>query len=191
MVLVDAYVGPVVGSPDNRAQSRKHHLHQIVLLIASSTARVRQAVEACKNYREPCKHCKSPFVHTATSLRESLADHPSRSLCLLDSADYYERIHPVVPNAIALEVTRLQTHAQAPRRTQSRVAQKIHLKTLYCSRQYHSFFAPFPRLSRPFRPSSEGRSGWLNLSPKVLSFSFPNRFYSLAPMHLFLTLLFV
>jgi hypothetical protein len=35
-------------------------------------------------------------------LRESLADHPSRSLCLLDSADYYERIHPVVPNAIAL-----------------------------------------------------------------------------------------
>jgi hypothetical protein len=35
-------------------------------------------------------------------VRESLADHPSRSLCLLDSADYYERIHPVVPNAIAL-----------------------------------------------------------------------------------------
>jgi hypothetical protein len=37
-------------------------------------------------------------------VRESLADHPSRSLCLLDSADYYERIHPVVPNAIALGV---------------------------------------------------------------------------------------
>jgi len=47
-------------------------------------------------------HCKNRFVHTATSVRESLPDHPGRSLCLLDSADYYERIHPVVLNAIAL-----------------------------------------------------------------------------------------
>ncbi|MFO0034741.1 MAG: hypothetical protein ACK55S_05990, partial [Planctomycetota bacterium] len=31
----------------------------------------------------------------------------------------------------------------AQRRTQSRVAQKIHVKTLYCSRQCHSFLTPF------------------------------------------------
>jgi hypothetical protein len=34
-------IGPVVRSADNLAQSRKHHLHQIVLLIASSPSRGR------------------------------------------------------------------------------------------------------------------------------------------------------
>jgi hypothetical protein len=41
-------------------------------------------------------------------MRESLADHSSRSVCLLDSADDYERILIMVPSANALRLLRIE-----------------------------------------------------------------------------------
>jgi hypothetical protein len=48
------------------AQRRQTFYRTRTLITAGSKVGAFQAVEACKNYREPCKHCKSPFVHTAT-----------------------------------------------------------------------------------------------------------------------------